>query len=85
MQECICIEYTRNFKILDLKLHKSQKLVYECIKLIILNNELKNGFYPYRFNKPTKKGTSVNFKLIENENIDECIEQFIKLELISMN
>ena len=76
MDGCYCFGYTKSFKILDLKFHKDQKLAYECAKLIIWHNELRKGYYPVKFNKPTRKGTSVKFRRIESK--DEVAEHFDK-------
>jgi hypothetical protein len=53
---------------MDLDFYKADRRMYEYVKLEIWLKELYKGYFVKKWNKPTKKGSSVKFRVLDDKN-----------------
>lgn len=72
-KDCICKEYAINYKELNLKLLKENKIIYRIKATIVILIEFKKGYKLYLINRPTKNGTLIKYKRIGKEEFTKKI------------
>lgn len=77
MSEIECVGYGKQYSNLDLNLFNNNRKMYEVCKIEIMLDELQNNNFFSKWNKPTKKGTNVNFKVIKTKEIYKSEKQKI--------
>ena len=80
MSKITVFEFSKDYYLLTAKLKKDKPMSYLAGLLLIKSEELKKGYYAYKINKPTSKGTRIKFKPLEsqeqaNEKVKEINEE----------
>ena len=79
MSKITVFEFTKDYYLLTAKLKKDKPMSYLAGLLLIKSKELKRGYYAYKINKPTSKGTRIKFKPIESkEQANEKVKEINK-------
>jgi hypothetical protein len=75
MKEVRCIGYIKTYRFLTLDIFKNGRKTYEILKIRALLAEYSRGFYSHKINKATKNGTSIKFKPVTEENVQEKLQE----------
>lgn len=67
MSDITVFEFTMDYGLLTAKLKKEKPMSYLAGLIMAKSDELKKGYYAYKINKPTSKGTSIKFKPLESQ------------------
>lgn len=67
LEGCSVLGFKTTYTQLDLKMSKEDPIKYEGLLLGLAANQLRRGFKVKRTCKATKKGTSVTYEAVKNE------------------
>lgn len=64
----VCLEYSKSFKSVNLKLKKEDEKGYDYSMLVLYTLETDKGFKVKKIGKTTKKGTKVTYEHFKSDN-----------------